>query len=176
MVGGRQTVSLGVGCEHHSVVLHELGHVLGFWHEQNRPDRDKYVKIIKKNIKKSERFNEYSDVCISLPQAYPNLAFHFHFTDLYFAFRKYSTYKINSLGIPYDYKSIMHYAHNAFGKGRKTTIVALDGKTRRFGNTHLSALDVEQTKRLYKCPGKTHCNHTKTHKQHTVAHTQLYYT
>ena len=50
MVGGRQTVSLGTGCAHHSVVLHELGHVVGFWHEQNRPDRDRYVKIIKKNI------------------------------------------------------------------------------------------------------------------------------
>jgi hypothetical protein len=50
MVGGRQTISLGNGCAHHSVVLHELGHVVGFWHEQNRPDRDSYVRIVTKNI------------------------------------------------------------------------------------------------------------------------------
>ncbi len=50
MVGRRQTISLGSGCAHHSVILHELGHVVGFWHEQNRPDRDKFVRIIKKNI------------------------------------------------------------------------------------------------------------------------------
>ena len=50
MVGGRQTISLGSGCAHHSVILHELGHVVGFWHEQNRPDRDNYVRIVKNNI------------------------------------------------------------------------------------------------------------------------------
>ncbi|XP_028394125.1 uncharacterized protein LOC114518347 [Dendronephthya gigantea] len=127
MVGGRQTVSLGTGCAHHSVVLHELGHVVGFWHEQNRPDRDRYVKIIRENI----------------------------IDKLYFAFRKYSTHKINSLGVPYDYKSIMHYARNAFSKNRRDdTIVSRDGKTRNFGNNHLSSLDILQANRLYKCPDK----------------------
>ena len=48
--GGVQVVSLGSGCVQHGVVVHELLHVLGMWHEQSRHDRDHYVRILWQNI------------------------------------------------------------------------------------------------------------------------------
>ena len=45
-----QVVSLGRGCVQHGIVLHELLHVLGMWHEQSRLDRDQHVRILWHNI------------------------------------------------------------------------------------------------------------------------------
>jgi len=52
--GGHQTVILGYGCYSHRIILHELGHLVGFWHEQGRPDRDDYVDILYENISPGE--------------------------------------------------------------------------------------------------------------------------
>ena len=46
-----QVVSIGYGCEHEAIILHELMHTLGFFHTSSRPDRDAYVIIYSKNIR-----------------------------------------------------------------------------------------------------------------------------
>ena len=45
-----QAVSLGKNCDKFGIVVHELGHVVGFWHEHTRPDRDGYIDVIYANI------------------------------------------------------------------------------------------------------------------------------
>lgn len=120
---GRQSISLGDGCLHKSVVVHEIGHVIGFWHEQNRPDRDNYVTVYDENI--LDGFSE--------------------------AFAKFSKYRINSRGVEYDYYSIMHYGDKAFTKNGRPTMQAKNRTVNRLGNTELSNLDVKQTNLVYEC-------------------------
>ncbi|KAK0063220.1 high choriolytic enzyme 1, partial [Biomphalaria pfeifferi] len=47
---GAVVSTLGPGCEIKGIVMHEILHVLGFYHEQNRPDRDLYVDINETNV------------------------------------------------------------------------------------------------------------------------------
>ena len=130
--GGRQTIDLGPGCEDQATILHEICHALGMWHEQSRPDRDNYVRILKDNIQGN-----------ALGQ-----------------FRKRNKFYIDSIGSPYDYGSVMHYDLNAFAKrsGLKTMRVINRREYRQqgepdigFGPT-LSKFDVTQLNRLYSCP------------------------
>ncbi|XP_071139530.1 protein SpAN-like isoform X2 [Mytilus edulis] len=55
---GVQHISLqNPGCVDHSTVQHEILHALGMWHEQNRLDRDDYIRILKENVTSGNEFN-----------------------------------------------------------------------------------------------------------------------
>ena len=76
-----------------------------------------------------------------------------------FNFEKYTSSKINDLGVGYDYESVMHYGAKAFSKdGRSLTISIKKGMNTgnsRLGQRYgLSVKDKEQARRLYNCNGK----------------------
>ena len=56
---GPQAISIGKNCDKFGVVVHELGHVVGFWHEHTRPDRDDHVTIVRQNIMPGKEWCPY---------------------------------------------------------------------------------------------------------------------
>ncbi|CAH3142024.1 unnamed protein product, partial [Porites lobata] len=128
MNGGKQQVSLGRGCWYTGVAAHEIGHALGFYHEQSRPDRDQYVKIFWENISSGHAHN----------------------------FNKYGTNFVTTFGTPYDYNSVMHYSRRAFSKNGQNTIVALSDPNIALGQRRgLSKIDAEEMSLRYGCAGAT---------------------
>ena len=138
--GGRQVIHLpetSAGtCRTHRIVLHEIGHALGMWHEQSRPDRNQYVEILYQNVR-------------------PGLAPQFE------AKRSSET---NNHGEPYDYASVMHYRLDAFSRNGAPTIRRLttatanstyinQGRPNIGREGHLSTSDISQLNQMYSCPG-----------------------
>lgn len=48
--GGRQIMKMFGECMRNGAMIHELGHVVGFNHEHQRPDRDDFILIHFENI------------------------------------------------------------------------------------------------------------------------------
>ena len=69
-----------------------------------------------------------------------------------FNFRKYSVSRIDSLGVPYDYGSVMHYGAASFSKDGRSITIHANGKKigQRYG---LSNSDKKQARKLYGCTG-----------------------
>ena len=73
-----------------------------------------------------------------------------HFSGMQFNFNKHSTRTIDSLGTPYDLRSMMHYGSTAFGGGRRT-IETIDPKNQGLiGNRRgFSDIDIKQINLMY---------------------------
>ena len=93
-MGNAQQLNLQVPMKTHKdgclarngTAVHEIMHALGFYHEQSRLDRDRYITVVEKNIqnKKIKQFRK-------------------------------KPYQ-NTLRTPYDLCSIMHYRLHAFSR------------------------------------------------------------
>ncbi|XP_039269007.2 blastula protease 10-like [Styela clava] len=119
---GVNLLSIGTGCEQKGVVIHELMHAIGFWHEQSRPDRDNHITIVWENIRTGKENN----------------------------FQK--MLNIESYGFPYDTYSVMHYKQTAFSRNGKPTIVNTDGSPFiEFQHEGFTVSDVNQINAMYQC-------------------------
>ncbi|ANZ21638.1 Astacin (Peptidase family M12A) [Streptomyces noursei ATCC 11455] len=94
-IGGNQSINIGDGCSLGNTI-HEIGHAAGLLHEQQRPDRDEYIKIEWENVD-----DEYKS------------QFEIENNDM------------GTFGTPYDFGSIMQYPLSAFSKNGADTMVPI---------------------------------------------------
>jgi hypothetical protein len=112
------------GCFHSQVIQHELMHVLGFYHEQSRPDRDNYLTIDVSNVEPNmvHNFNKYVWGSTVLNQ-----------------------------GSPYDYQSVMHYGTTAFSMNGLPTMIPRQSGVSIGDALRLSPIDIAEVRHYYGC-------------------------
>ncbi|CAJ0951848.1 unnamed protein product, partial [Mesorhabditis belari] len=127
MIGGVQDLSLGDGCQYFRQAAHEIGHALGFFHEQNRYDRDTAITIDTAKVQ----------------PAYV------------YAYDKETTSTNNNYNMPYDYGSIMQYSDTSFTQnGDKTMISKLPVYQDTMGSQSISFYDISMMNEHYQCKQK----------------------
>ena len=85
------------------MAYHEMMHVLGFVHEQTRPDRDRFIDLNEENIK---------------PGYEGDFAKRPHGDDVYFP----QGTEVNAMNTPYDTGSLMHYGQYQAAKNVKEPV------------------------------------------------------
>ncbi|XP_061197640.1 zinc metalloproteinase nas-6-like [Saccostrea echinata] len=124
-IGRVQPISLARGCRIRRIVVHEMGHAVGFQHEQSRPDRDGFVRIRTENIPQPVLFN----------------------------FNKLPTSRVNNFDVPYDYRSVMHYGARDFSTNGQITVQTIDSRFQNIiGRAPgLSYNDIKLANIMYNC-------------------------
>ncbi|KAK6726064.1 hypothetical protein RB195_004403 [Necator americanus] len=127
--GGKSVLMLEHGSEETcmavELVLHELFHVIGLWHEHMRADRDKYIKVHYKNIERS----------------------------YWSQFDKVSPLEATTYNVPYDYKSIMHYDKTSFAIEGKISMETRDPRYQDVIGNQMDASpnDYRKICEIYQC-------------------------
>ena len=117
--GGQQEVAGSVDCSI-GTLLHEMGHGVGFWHEQARSDRDTYVTVNYNNIIKGSRSN--------FDQVLDNA----------------------QLLTLYDYASVMHYIPFAFSRSGGPALESIPPGIPLSNLVGYTASDIDGVHRLYR--------------------------
>ncbi|HUP58185.1 MAG TPA: M12 family metallopeptidase, partial [Bdellovibrionota bacterium] len=118
MQGGVQPIFIGDACGTGNLI-HEIGHLVGLWHEQNRADRDKHVLVRWENVASGQG----SQFALAGVWGKDRGA--------------------------YDYSSIMHYPADAFSSNGLPTIETLPEGIPIGQRFSLSAGDVAGVSELY---------------------------
>uniref|UniRef100_A0A0K0EVM4 Metalloendopeptidase n=1 Tax=Strongyloides venezuelensis TaxID=75913 RepID=A0A0K0EVM4_STRVS len=126
-MGNRQVLSLGSGCIQKGIIIHEMMHAVGFFHEQSRTDRDDHITIYWNNI-----MNGMAN-----------------------QFEKYGQGVITALGTTYDYGSIMHYGSTAFSKNGQPTMLPKKQGAQIGQRNGFSKVDIFKINTLYQCNDKS---------------------
>ncbi len=117
-VGGTQQVAGSIACAV-GTLLHEMGHVVGLYHEQSRPDRATYVNVLYANVIKASRSN--------FDQLYDNA---------------------QAVG-SYNYASVMHYIPFAFSRNGGPTIESIPPGIGLSNTAGYNTGDVDTIRRIY---------------------------
>jgi len=118
MVGGEQVVG-GSGTCTVATILHEMGHTVGVWHEQSRPDRNTYVNVNYGAVIKASRSN--FDQLLDNDQELT----------------------------PYDYASVMEYPAFSFSRNGEPCIESIPAGIPLSNPNGYSAGDIDGILRLY---------------------------
>ncbi|MBT3235713.1 MAG: hypothetical protein HN353_07165 [Bdellovibrionales bacterium] len=137
-IGGEQELNLGKGCFKSHLILHQLLHAAGLWHEQSRCDRDQYIKIKWDNIL-TDKVDNFNRRCATLDECQG---------DLHCVVEE----GVQS-DLPYDRRSIMHYGKHYFSNHKGKKVLYSTSKKRRQRKVgpkhHLSATDIERVNLAY---------------------------
>lgn len=118
MIGGAQTVTGSYACSL-GTLLHEMGHVVGLFHEQSRSDRNTFVTFNYANVIKGsiDNFDQLTDDAQNLTS--------------------------------YDFASIMHYIPYAFSRNGGPTLETKPAGIPMSNTTGYTASDIDGISRLY---------------------------
>ncbi|VDM55566.1 unnamed protein product [Angiostrongylus costaricensis] len=170
---GVQVLSLDNGCMEYATIIHEMMHVIGFYHEHG-------VKIyIRSFLLKSLIRNDFGsfDLKTKVTVVFHHMNISQHGTHFYMEnlerwdrdnfidiiwqnidrgaldqFGKVDLSKTSYYGQPYDYKSILHYDSLAFSKNGFPTMLPKQ-KSATIGNAKdFSDVDLAKINRMYSCP------------------------
>ena len=122
---GKITVNIGSLClSNPGSIIHELGHVLGLWHQHVRPDRGSYIELLWDNIRPEARM----------------------------AFDILPLIHLKTFHIKYDYGSIMHYSTFAFSRNKRPTMLPKKVHNETIGQRlRPSQSDYLEIRFLYRC-------------------------